>query len=161
MGSQSLELPGLDDDDLVLGEMSISDDQALDDFQLYGPGAAVDTQTAAKAEWLQATLDQEGSNFLEFVRAEIARKNEGLAEVGEEEEEEEEEEGDGGRDLASDEGQRRRKSTVSFAEMLPPTMHGKVVAAQAFHHVLALATKGLVGVRQEVGFGNIWIGVVG
>lgn len=133
---ESIEHGG-DDDDFLLGgqEVLVGEEE---EFQLYGPAAGVDTQTAAQSQWMKATLDQESSNFLDFLRAEVATK------VRPEEEE-----------AAEGEGVR----SVTFEELLPPTSHSKIVAAQALHHVLALASKGLVGVRQDEGYADIHIRV--
>lgn len=38
-----------------------------DDFQLYGPAAAVSTQEAAESQWVRAALDSEANNFLGFL----------------------------------------------------------------------------------------------
>ena len=134
----SLEiLPGEDDDEL-LGGRHIPDDQAVDDFQLYGPAAAVDTQTAGQSQWMRATLNQEANNFLEFVKAEIA------AIPARASDDEDELSGDG-----------LSNSSVSFERLLPPTQHSKIVAAQALHHLLALATKSLITVRQDSPYGFI------
>jgi hypothetical protein len=43
---------------------------------------------------------------------------------------------------------------ITFAELLPPKRHTDIVAAQAFHHLLVLATKGFLSVAQEGGFGG-------
>lgn len=130
-------LPGGDDDEL-LGIPQISDDQALHDFQLYGPAAAVDTQTAGQSQWMRATLNQEADNFLEFVKAGITALP---AHASDDEDE-----------LS---GQRPSKFSVSFDQLLPPTQHSKIVAAQALHHLLALATKSLITVRQDSQYGPI------
>ena len=50
---------------------------------------------------------------------------------------------------------------ILFATLLDPEMNSKVVAAQGLLHCLALATKGLLSVRQEEDFGDIWLSVVG
>ena len=134
----SLEIPPGDDDDGLLGGRHISDDQALDDFQLYGPAAAVDTQTAGQSQWMRATLDQEAKNFLEFVKAEIT------AIPAHASDDEDELSGDG-----------LSKSSVTFERLLPPTQHSKIVAAQALHHLIALATKSLITVRQDSPYGSI------
>lgn len=132
----SLELPFReDDDDLLEGHDS---SEHADDFQLYGPAAAVDTQTAANSQWVKATLDHEAHNFLDFVKAQID------AVPGPPDEEEDE--------LSRDE---RLKASVLFQNLLPPTQHSKVVAAQALHHLLALATRSLIIVRQEQPYGPI------
>ena len=134
----SLELPPGDDDDELLGGRRISDDQALEDFQLYGPAAAVDTQTAGQSQWMRATLNQEAENFLEFIKAGITA----LPAYADEDEDE----------LS---GESSSKSSVSFEQLLPPTQHSKIVAAQALHHLLALATKSLITVRQDSSYGSI------
>lgn len=134
----SLEIPPGEDDDELLGGRHISDDQAVDDFQLYGPAAAVDTQTAGQSQWMRATLNQEANNFLEFVKAEVT------ALPAHASDDEDELSGDG-----------VSKSYVSFERLLPPTKHSKIVAAQAMHHLLALATKSLITVRQDSPYGSI------
>ena len=134
----SLEIPPGEDDDQLLGGRNLSDDQALDDFQLYGPAAAVDTQTAARSQWMRSALNQEAQNFLEFVKAEITA----LPAYANEDEDE----------LSADVSS---KVSVSFEQLLPPTQHSKIVAAQALHHLLALATKSLIVVHQEESYGSI------
>lgn len=157
----SLELPeqtkvasggGNDDDPLAddgrSGGLQFSEDSLDDpDFQLYGPAARVDTQTAAQSQWVAAALDTETHNFLAFLTTEIDAKS-ATAMVGKVGEEEEDEDGDMG------------KAKVSFDEMLPPQQHSQIVAAQGLLHVLALATKGLIEVKQEEAFGRIEIGIV-
>lgn len=134
----SLELPPGEDDDEILGGRHISDDQALDDFQLYGPAAAIDTQTAGQSQWMRATLNREAINFLDFVKAEITALP---AHASDDEDE-----------LSGD---CHPNSSVSFERLLPPTQHSKIVAAQALHHLLALATKSLITVRQDSPYGSI------
>ncbi len=125
----SLELPTRDDDeDELLGGHDVSNSQGLNDFQLYGPAAGVSTQTAAESQWIRATLDHESNNFLEFLKFEIDGKT---ARIGEEE------------------------RSVLFEELLPPPQHSNIVAAQGLHHVLTLATKGLIGVQQDAAYGPI------
>jgi meiotic recombination protein REC8, fungi type len=128
-----------DDSGMQLGGDDIIDDP---EFQLYGPAAAVDTQTAVQSQWVAAALDMEVHNFLVFLTAEVNAKivvAEGTADRLEEDDVE----------------------TVTFQSLLPPEQHSKVVAAQGLLHVLSLATKGLIEVKQEEAFGRIEIGVVG
>ena len=129
----SLELPTQEDEDELLGNRTVQGSEA-NDFELYGPAAGVSTQTAAESQWVKATLDRESGNFLGFVKAEITAKEQrmeaGAADTSEE---------------------------VEFEELLPPTQHSKIVASQALLHVLSLATKGLIFVRQEMGYGPIAI----
>jgi len=127
----SLELPMANDDDDLLGGRLMSDDRAPDDFQLYGPGAAVDTQTAADSQWVRSTLNQEANNFLAFVQNKIA-------EIPAPQDEEEDE-------LSGDS---QPRVSVTFEDLLPPEQNTKVVASQALYHVLALTTKSLLHVQQ-------------
>ena len=142
----SLELPVHGDDPIHPGDdRPISDPQALEDFELYGPGAAVNTQTAVDSQWVKAALTREASNFLEFVRAEIIAR----APLVEQDEDE----------LSSE-----AKTSVTFEELLPPGQHSKLVGAQGFHHVLTLATVGKLDVKQIIeseteGFGPIELAV--
>ncbi|MCJ1393678.1 hypothetical protein MMC18_006554 [Xylographa bjoerkii] len=140
----SIELPVHDNNEDLPGGRLLPDDQALEDFQLYGPAADVDTQTAAQSQWVRETLDRESTNFLEFVKAEMAATS---AKVNEDEDE-----------LAGD--FHIPKDFINFHELLPPAQHSKIVAAQAFHHMLALANKGLLNVDQTVGYGPIKVAVV-
>lgn len=121
------------------GDLLPSGDETKD-FQLYGPAAAVDTQTAAQSQWVAAALDSESRNFLDFLDAQIQARDP----TAEEEQEEE--------------GEKLRRS-ATFEGLLPPTEHTRVVAAQAFLHVLTLASKNLVNVRQDEGFGEIEIAI--
>ena len=125
------------------GRMQLGHDDVIDDpeFQLYGPAAAVDTQTAAQSQWVEAALDTEAHNFLAFVRAEIDAKVVAAERVG---------------DQLEDENTEK----VTFEALLPPEQHSKVVAAQGLLHVLSLATKGLIEVKQEEAFEKIEIGIV-
>lgn len=135
----SLELPQHGNDEDFLGGQLASNDPALEDFELYGPAAGVDTQTAAQSQWVQETLGQESTNFLAFVEAELAR-----APASADDDEDE---------LGGE--ARAPRTSINFHELLPPAQHSKIVAAQAFHHVLTLANKGLLIVDQVVGYGPI------
>ena len=115
-----------------------------EDFQLYGPAAGVSTQVAAESQWMRATLDKESGNFLDFVKTEIEGRQ--LAH-GEADEESDEPTGS--------------PNAVLFEDLLPPTQHTKIVAAQALHHVLALATKALIDVQQDVAYGPITLRLQG
>jgi meiotic recombination protein REC8, fungi type len=111
------------------------------EFQLSGPAAAVDTQTAAQSQWIAAALDTEANNFLAFLGTEIEAKIVAAERAGGQLEEQDME-------------------TVTFEGLLPPEQYSKVVAAQGLLHVLSLATKGVIGVRQEQAFGRIEISTV-
>ncbi|KAH0533852.1 hypothetical protein FGG08_007522 [Glutinoglossum americanum] len=137
----SLEIPEEGEGWLHGGE-GIEDQHQLDEFELYGPVANVDTQTAAQTQWMKETLDRESLNFLEFVKAAIENK--------------EREAGDG-RELSSEE---KQKGLVIFEELLPPEKNTKIVAAQALIHTLSLATKNLITVHQDEGYGEIRLGLI-
>ena len=134
----SLELPIHEDDDDLLSGRLASSDHALDEFQQYGPAAAVDTQTAADTQWMKATLNQEAQHFLDFVKAHIRT----IPASADEDEDE-----------ISGTGQ--PKDSVLFEDLLPPMQHSKQVASQALHHILALATKGILEVKQNEPYGPI------
>ena len=134
----SLELPIPENDDELLGLQEMSASNEAEDFQLYGPAAGVSTQVAAESQWMRATLDKESGNFLDFVKTEIEGRRLALG-VAEEE-------------FAEPTG---LPNAVLFENLLPPFQHTKIVAAQALHHVLALATKGLIDVQQDMAYGPI------
>ena len=120
-------------------------------FQLHGPGAGISTQVQAQSQWIEATLDREAHNFLDFLKEEI-RKVPGAGAVHDDDDEDE---------LSRELPPLAEKSDmVEFEHLLPPQDHSAIVAAQALHHVLALATKNLVKVEQEEPFGTIKLGVV-
>lgn len=118
--------------------------EAEDNFELFGPAANVDTQTAAQSQWLRAVLDTESSHFLTFVREAIAEKDQlrrtSLT---------------GAADVEEDDADDDRMGTIRFTQLLPPKEHGCIVAAQALLHVLSLGTKGVLAVEQPVDFGSI------
>lgn len=141
----SIDLPIAEaEDESALGGAGSS--AGGDSFQMYGAAAGVSTQQAAESQWMRSTLDAESNNFLEFMKTEISNK---MAVVAGE--------GEGERDELV--GEQEQAKEMNFEELLPSTRHTKVVAAQALHHVLALATKGLVHVRQVVEYGDIVLGV--
>ena len=128
----SLELPLPENDDELLGlhEMSVSNEAG--DFQLPGP--------AAGSQWTQDTLDRESGNFLHFVTTEITNRNMARG---------------GGTDEEPPAPTETTSNAILFEDLLPTVQHTKLTAAQGFHHVLALATKGLIDVQQNVAYGPI------
>ncbi|PQE05015.1 transient receptor potential ion channel protein [Rutstroemia sp. NJR-2017a BBW] len=138
-----------------MGFRSDSFDATSMDFEIFGPAANVDTQTAAGSQWVRGVLDVEGENFLEFVRGRVGEI------YGEDElAAEEVDEFGGGREVG-----RERERKVSFEHLFPPNSNSEVVAAQAFLHVLTLATRARIWVMQEEGEegvrglgGEIWVG---
>lgn len=142
----SLEDPAHDHDDILLSrDRAISDPLALEDFELYGPGAGVATQTAAGSQWVKSALTQEANNFFDFVKAEIEAREPPIQEDEEEQSAE-------------------VQTAVLFEDLLPPARHSKPVGAQGFYHMLALATAGQLKVKQVnvddlEGFGPIYLEV--
>jgi meiotic recombination protein REC8, fungi type len=104
-----------------------------DDFEQFGPAAAVDTQTAQQSQWMRATLENEAMNFLGFVVTQISDRRLARLEAGE--------------------GWRRR--SIVMDELLPPEKNSAIVGAQALLHVLSLTTKGWLVVGQQEPFGDI------
>ncbi|KAI9737866.1 MAG: hypothetical protein M1834_009236 [Cirrosporium novae-zelandiae] len=141
-GLSALELPGYDEEGFLEGIEMPEDLQAQTDFELYGPAANVDTQTAADSQWMRETLDRESVNFLEFVQTAVEKK---IAE----------------RDGTDQTNLDVQRETVTFEELLSPSQNSSVVATQAFHHVLSLATKNRLSVKQDdVHYGDIFLGLV-
>jgi meiotic recombination protein REC8, fungi type len=131
-------------DDFQLGGSQIDIGMtAGDDFELFGPAAGVDTQTAAQSQWQRAVLDSESDHFLEFVQAGIKEMNEARATA-----------------LVGDEEDETSQGTIDFDTLLPPNSHTSIVAAQALLHVLTLATRNLLSVGQEEAYGPITMQVV-
>ncbi|KAH6667544.1 hypothetical protein B0J14DRAFT_620048 [Halenospora varia] len=101
-----------------------------EDFELFGLAANVDTQTAGTSQWIRQALDRESNNFFEYVKNTIEEKT-----------------GDELDDFVD--VPREGQGFVTFNEMFDPEANTAIVAAQAFYHVLCLATKGRVWVEQN------------
>lgn len=114
-----------------------------EEFEIFGPTAAVDTQTAQNSYWIKEALARESLNFLEYVKNTLL-----------------EQEADEMEDDALMGGIESAKSReVSFERLFPPESNSMMVAAQAFHHVLTLTTKNLLHVKQSEPYAEIWMGV--
>jgi meiotic recombination protein REC8 len=125
------------------GSAAGTDPTATDEFELFGPAAQVDTQTAAESQWVRKALDGESANFLEFVKGGI-------------------EELDLERDAAppGDEEDENLFGCIDFDQLLPPLNNSRVVAAQGLLHVLALVTKNALVASQDEAFGPIGLKVL-
>lgn len=123
---------------------------AEDDFELFGRTANVDTQTAGTSQWVRQALDRESNNFFDYVRNTIEEKT--PDELGDDDDGSHAREGEGegiaGRDAR----------TVTFQELFDEERNSAMVAAQAFYHVLCLATKHRVWVVQDEGAGDDILG---
>lgn len=131
-GPEDFGIPDIE----TAGYANIPRGQHNDEREMFGPAANVDTQTAAASQWIRKSLDQESSNFLDFVRStvedlEAAKGESAVVEAV-----------DGG---------------IAFDSLLPPTENTYVVASQGLLHVLTLGTRRLLEVKQEEDFGTIWM----
>ncbi|KAL2259141.1 hypothetical protein VTK26DRAFT_7313 [Humicola hyalothermophila] len=113
--------------------------------QQQNRSAGNNTITASSQSMLSA-LDREGSNFLAYLSAAAQAKGAHL------------DDGDDG------EAGRNRYFWVEFASLFEPEDQKPAIVAQAFYHVLSLATKKVVRVRQDgqgghEPFGAIHVGV--
>lgn len=133
---------GGDDDDAFIGRGASSPPAGPTDtqFEAYGRAAEVDTQTAGESQWVRDALDRESLNFLAYIKEKLAERR-----FDDDDEDE----------LAGPAG----PGYVVFQTLFPPEQNSKMVAAQAFHHVLSLATKNLLGVQQMGGLGEIRLAV--
>ncbi|KAL5317450.1 hypothetical protein ACEPPN_014545 [Leptodophora sp. 'Broadleaf-Isolate-01'] len=117
-----------------------------DDFEIFGAAAGVDTQTAGSSQWMKDVMDRESNNFFEYVKNTIEEKSTD--------------------ELGDDDDAEPQQMTVTFEELFVPENNSCIVAAQAFYHILSLATKRKVWVDQDVDdellipFGEIRIGVI-
>lgn len=107
----------------------------------FGAAAEASTQEANTSQFMRNALDREGRNFLGFVERVAVER-------GDQDKEEE------------------NRRWVEFDSLFEEQDLTRPVAAQAFLHVLALATKGQITVKQEgieekVAYGNIYVGVTG
>ena len=84
-------------------------------------------------------------NFFEFVKNTI---NEGCIDNDEDDE------------LNGGLAKEVRDGEIGFEALFPPDNNSAMVAAQAFHHVLTLATKNLLHVQQDALWSNILISVI-
>lgn len=117
------------------------DGQDLGFSSEFGAHAGAPVQEASTSQFMRDALDREGRNFLGFVENVAA---------------------DRGEDDEHDEDRR----WVEFDGLFEPQDRTRAVVAQAFLHVLTLATKGQIKVKQDaqeknIPFGEIRVGVTG
>ncbi|OHX00547.1 rad21 rec8 N terminal domain-containing protein [Colletotrichum incanum] len=123
-----------------LGAMPAS--QNLEPEGLYPAGIVINAQEDNKndSQWMRSTLDTASGEFLQWAEEE-AKKT--------------------GQIKGGDNKENRR--WVEFDDLIEPAKQNRVVAAQAFYHVLSLATKNAISVEQQVEsmqpFGPIRIGL--
>jgi meiotic recombination protein REC8 len=102
------------------------------------PGGG-DTQSTS--QMMRTALDREGRNFLDYVES-VAR--------------------DKGVPSSSSDQQdnKNRQQWVEFQALFEPEDQKRAVVAQAFYHVLSLATKNVLRVRQDGQGGNVAFGTI-
>ncbi|KAF8473974.1 Rec8 like protein-domain-containing protein [Kalaharituber pfeilii] len=118
------------DEERYLGGVPDDGAQQFDEFEFFGAAAQVDTQQAGSSQWLRESMKQQSLDFLAFVRATFDEKQQEGSVIG---------------------------SFITMDHLIP---HDKsaIVAAQAFHHTLLLATEGLIRVKQAGPYSDIFIG---
>lgn len=115
------DVPGVPSSDLGFGVAP----SLHSDFEEFGHAAFVNTQEAQESQWMNSTLDRASNEFLEYVSDQVRATGAPL------------------RDHKND------LLWVEFEELAPAGQYPRIVAAQAFLHVLTLATKNLIKVEQR------------
>ncbi|OLN96491.1 Meiotic recombination protein rec8, partial [Colletotrichum chlorophyti] len=121
---------------------NLSDMHRSQDPRSEGPRFVIDAQDENQedSQWMRSTLDTASGEFLLWTEEEAKK-------VGEVKH--------------GDQNEKRR--WVDFDNLVKPAQQSHAVAAQAFYHVLSLATKNVISVEQQVDdlqpFGPIRIGV--
>ncbi|GKT96291.1 hypothetical protein CT0861_00970 [Colletotrichum tofieldiae] len=116
--------------------------QNLESDGLYPGGFVVDAQEHNEndSQWMRSTLDTASEEFLQWSEEEA--KKTGQIKEGD---------------------NMKNRRWVEFNDLIEPAKEHHVVAAQAFYHVLSLATKNAISVEQQVEsmqpFGPIRIGL--
>lgn len=106
-----------------------------DTIDTFGDATNIDAHAAAEAEEIVPSLSQADRNFFEFLKGHIKSEQsaEGIAE-----------------DVPTMQSPESKKE-ITFSTLLPPEKTTRAVATQGLMHVLTLATKDIVAVRQDNG----------
>jgi hypothetical protein len=128
----SLSIPGYEDDldkleGFDLGHYLDGDTMENSHSNLDVAGPSYTSQQELQSSLTESAMDQEGINFLDFLAVKIAS-------------------------VKSAENAVESTSIdpeITFATLLPPQKTSPAVATQGFMHILALATKGFLSVRQN------------
>jgi meiotic recombination protein REC8 len=146
---------------------------APQDFEQVGAASIFGTQATGKSQWVRDVLDHESGNFFQYIKnsiderfgiqSELLDYDTGADELGK----------DTGLIIGSSSKRKNRSTTkdvdrnICFDQLFIPGQDTHIVAAQAFYHVLTLATKGQVrahqtkptGVADLESCGKIWLGI--
>ncbi|KAL4782727.1 Rec8 like protein-domain-containing protein [Aspergillus varians] len=128
----TLSIPGHNDDDinrLERFDLSHYLDDTVGDLNSNAEagGHSYRTQHELQKSLTESVMDQEGLNFLDFLAAKISSRNPA----------------DSAAESAS------ASTEITFSTLLPPQKTSPAVATQGFMHILVLATKGFLSVRQN------------
>lgn len=138
----------------------------LNDDDVFGPAINIDShQGVAPSQLVKArdAIEGEAGNFFDFLCNSIFEQQTRLRR-----DQERSEDLYSAEDVDDAEGELSSKKWISFHTLFDPRDHTPVVAAQAFYHVLTLATKRALWVEQDVPagqqgepmpFGEIRIGI--
>ncbi|OHE99756.1 hypothetical protein CORC01_04892 [Colletotrichum orchidophilum] len=128
------------DFDAIPFDISLS--QGLAPESPHPAGILIDAQEEGgdDSQWMRSMLDSASGEFLQWTEEEAKK----MGQI---------KEGD----------PKKGRRWVEFEELIEPTKQNHIVAAQAFYHILSLATKDAIAVEQHVAglqpFGRIRIGV--
>lgn len=139
----SLEIAQSEDEEALLGGDASGDQRAVAGLDLPGPSVNDESQMASESQQTIEELGRESLNFLDYVRSRI--------EAGQPARDE----GDIDLPMESATG-----NFIAFHDLLQPPEDTKIVATQAFYHILALVTRNLVTVEQSTPFGDIRLTLV-
>jgi meiotic recombination protein REC8, fungi type len=151
----SFSVPRIDSEDLdTLGDLDLNTylgDEVHGDLANVGPlgdlgschafepGLAIETRTDNEFQRLSSTLDQDSRNFLEFMRNQVESLTPGIDVA----------EGKRPRNVEDNSIEKILLKEVTLSLLLPPETTTRAVATQALMHILTLATKDILAVRQE------------
>ena len=130
---------GFTSDQGFAGDLGVSAFVGQDDFEIYGRPEDVDTPTAAQASWQKGILDQESSNFRDFLKHTIEERRDQIDQSG---------------------ASPTRIDSIPFEDLLNPASNSTVVAAHALLHVLSLVSKNMVSATQTEAYGLIELKIV-
>lgn len=139
-GNEMGELENLDDFDIsqyLHTELATENGGAFDEDHImeaedHGTHSVVQGLQVLNDDSQKSTLDQEGLNFLKYLESIFMTTTPANEEAG-----------------YDPNVPAAKNRSVAFSTLLPPQKTSHIVATQGFMHVLTLATKGILSVKQE------------